>query len=371
MRKADLCLILTSSLLLLSLGLSFFVLPKKSFSEEENRALTLWTPPTVSELFDGTATARLSSFYTDQFPLRSFFTTAKAQTERLLGKQENNGVFFGKEGYLIPRADYTDLSVAEDNLSAISALLQGSSVPLSLLIAPRSVDVMSHCLPTFYSPDPSIFNLLADSDLPYTLPLDTLRSAAAEGEEVWYKTDHHWTTRGAYLAYAELAQALQITPFPLSYFQQETVSESFLGTSHAKIGGMDASPDSVILFRYAGDDRYAVTNGETGQTTHGLYAPDALEQRDHYRIFLGGNTARLSISLPDAVGRPRLLLIKDSFANSLVPFLALHFDLEVIDPRYHKEGLSKLTATESFDRILLVQGLDTLATDGSLGRWTK
>ena len=370
MRKADLYLILTSTLLILSFGISFFVLPKDTFSEAENRALTAWVSPTVHELLDGRAITRLSSYYSDHVPLRSNLTSLKAQTERLLGKRENNGVFFGRNGYLIPRDEYDDLSVGMENLAALSILSDAFSVPCTVLIAPRAMDVMNHCLPDFYSPDSQIFDFLNEGDLPLIFPLDTLREAAENGESVWYRTDHHWTTLGAYLAYAEIAPSLGITPYPLSYFRQETVSESFLGTSHAKIGGIDIKPDSVTLFRYEGDDAFTVRHGETGEITHGFYQWEALEKKDQYRVFLGGNTGRLSIFSSVGQDRPRLLLIKDSFANSLVPFLALHFDLELVDPRYDRTGFSYFPENKTFDKIFVIQGLDTLLTDRSLSRWT-
>ena len=366
MRKADLCLIAVSALLLFSLSISFFLLPQKSFSEEENRGLTTWKSPTAKELFDGRAAAHLSAVYADQFPLRTALTALKAQTERLLGKRENNGVFFGTNGGLIPRNEYASLAVAQKNLAAVSSFFSNADIPCSLLIAPRAMDVMIHSVPTVYSPDTEIFSLLSKLTLPYVLPLTALRSAATSGETVWYKTDHHWTSLGAYLAYTELMEFLGYAPHPLSYFTEQTVSQSFLGTSHAKIGGIATSPDTVTLFRYQGDEEYVIINRDSGQTVQGFYAWEALEKKDQYQIFLGGNFNRLSISLPDGQNRPRMLLIKDSFANALVPFLALHFDLELVDLRYYERSLTNLLANESFDCLLIVQGIDTLATDKSM-----
>ena len=368
MRKSDLTLILVATLLVLSLGISVLAFPQKRYSEVENRALTPLALPSATDFFDGSALTRLSAAYADQFPFRSTLTSLKAQMERLLGKQENNGVFFGKEGYLIARCEYEDLTVLQENLCAISALFRATDLPVSLLIAPRAMDVMSHCLPNSYEADPAPFELLSQSGIPYTLPIDLLRTEAREGLSVWYKTDHHWTTLGAYLAYTAIAESLGISPYPLSYFSQETVSEEFLGTTYSGIGAVKTEPDSVILFRYEGDEEYLVTRSDTGETLRGFYRFDALEKKDQYEIFLGGNFSRLSISLPHEQNRPRLLLIKDSFANSLVPFLALHFDLELVDPRYEKTGLLDLLRSRDLDRILVLQGLDTLATDRSLAR---
>ena len=145
------------------------------------------------------------------------------------------------------------------------------------------------------------------------------------------------------------------------------VSDRFFGTSHAKAGRLLQVPDTVELYRYEGDGGFsvAVQNGEEWQ---GFYRTDALKDRDHYGIFLGGNYASLSVTdLRSGGERPRLLLIKDSFANALAPFLAIHFDLTLLDPRYRDASLPEDLC--EFDRILLLFGADTLATDASLRRF--
>ena len=256
--------------------------------------------------------------------------------------------------------------MAQKNLDAVSALARAADLPCTLLIAPRSMDVMGSRLPSLYEPNDAVFDLLEESDISYTLPLDALRSAAEKGAYVWYRTDHHWTVHGAYLAYVSVAEALGITPYPLSFFQAATISEDFLGTSHSKVGMIPTPPDTVTLYRYEGDENFLLTDGETGEIRRGFYEWNALERKNQYEIFLGGNVSRLSVTAPGQENRPRLLLIKDSFACALTPFLALHFDLELIDPRYDKGSLPALLEEEHFDRILVVQGLYTLATDESL-----
>lgn len=360
---------LLSLLLLFALALGILVFPHNSFSETENRALQTWQAPTVRSLTNGEFFARLRDFYTDQLPLRTLWIRGKATVEHILGKQENNGILFGKNGYLIPKNEYADLSIAEKNLSSIAAFGAKADVPVTALLIPRSMDVMTEQLPALYDETHaqeilSLIEKYADSAI---FPLEELKNAAENGTQVWFKTDHHWTADGAYLAYLSLADALDYTPYPLSYFEKETVSQSFLGTSYSKAGGVASESDSIVLYRSDSDSQWILKKNDTGEAQNGFYDRSALEKKDQYQVFLGGNTAFLTIRDPNAT-KPRLLLIKDSFANALVPFLSLHFDLDLIDPRYYQESIDALMRADTYDHVLIEQGLDTLATDPSLGR---
>jgi hypothetical protein len=157
---------------------------------------------------------------------------------------------------------------------------------------------------------------------------------------------------------------LEYIPKEEEFFKKVKVSDSFYGSSHSKSGGMADFPDEVWLWRYEGDTDYEIRDLSTGESRSSLYDPSALSRKDHYEIFLGGNTAALTVSSPER-DRPRLLLIKDSFANALIPFLSLHFDLTVLDLRY---GVPSSLDPSDFQRILILQGADTLATDPSLTR---
>ena len=360
---------LVSLLLLFALALGIFVFPQKSFSDTENRSLQTWQTPSVRSLTNGEFFARLRDFYTDQLPLRTLWIRGKATVERALGKQENNGILFGKNGYLIPKNEYSDLSVAEKNLSAIAVFGAKTELPVTTLLVPRSIDVMTEQLPSLYDDTHAqeILSLMEKNADFSIFPLEELKNASESGTQVWFKTDHHWTADGAYLAYRSLSDALNYTPYPPSYFEKETVSDCFLGTSYSKAGGVASEADSIVLYRFEGDSQRILENPQTGETQNGFYDLSALDKKDHYQVFLGGNTARLTLRDPNDT-KPRLLLIKDSFANALVPFLALHFDIDLIDPRYYQGSINAEMLSETYDHILIEQGLDTLATDPSLWR---
>lgn len=364
----DLVLISLSSLFLAGFGIAIFLLPHAEFSETENRALATWHVPTVKDWFHGDFCNDLTNFYTDQFPLRTAFTALKANTEQCLGKQENNGVLLGKEGYLLPRVTQQDTAVLEQNLVACEewkAQAVAQQIPFALLVVPQSIDVNTTYYPCFYATDSPLLRSVSEKAPDCVFPLSALRAASASGTQVWYKTDHHWNTQGAYLAYRSLADSLGITPYPSEYFSAETVFQTFQGTSYAKAGGTGNTADSIVLYRFPNDTRFTVTNAETGEQSQGFYHWEALTKSNAYEVFLGGNFSRLQISDPTEE-KPHILVIKDSFANSLVPFLALHFDLTLIDARYSRESLS----LEDYDGIVIVQGLDTLASHTALAQYT-
>ena len=361
-RWGDLLLILLSAALSLFWGIVLFFLPKKSFSEVENRALTELSVPRLDSFLTGSFSEELSRFCRDQFPLRSELVRLSAYAELLLGKGERGGILFGKQGYLIPRREESDPLILSKNTESLSALALRSATPVSVLLVPRHEDVLTNLLPNGYQADRSA-SPMTDLDASILYPL-----AEWEGKaEYYYKTDHHWTTDGAYEAYRTLGERLGYVPWDPSDFQRITVSEEFLGSSHSNTGGVSFSADSLILYRYGDDERFLVRYEGEAEAQNGFYRLEWLEKKDKYSLFLGGNFSRLTVTDPTAEGKPRLLLIKDSFANALIPFLAIHFDLTVIDPRYRVEALEE--DLSEYDQILILQGIDTLEKDPSLSRF--
>lgn len=349
---------------LLIFGFGFLIFPQERFSEQENRALATWEMPSLSEILDGSFSERLGTVYRDQFPLRSGWISLKAYGEILLGKRENGGILWGEDGMLMARNTDYDRSVAERNLSAVRRFREEDPTrPVTAVWIPQSADVMTRYLPKDYPID-AASALYSDLEGEGVVPLRELTEAAERGTQVYYRTDHHLTTEGAYLVYCALGERLGYLPRSLDFFSRQTVSEHFLGSADSAIGGIAPRADTVELFRYEGDGRVRVFEHTTGEVRDGFYDFDALEQKDQYEVFLGGNFAHLSITSGAESEKPTLLLIKDSFANALIPFLAIHFDLEVLDLRY----LSDETEVADCDQTLILQGVHTLATDPSLAK---
>lgn len=362
-KRFDVALSITAGILIFTIGAGIWLLPFSDFSEEENRALATISLPRFSDVADGSFSNKLGDFFRDQLPLRLEFVRLRAYSELLLLKGESNGVLFCRDGYLLDRGEYEDLEKAQKNITKNAALveyLERMEIPTAVAYVPRGIDVMGSKLPTLYQGnEKEVLELLPAGDA-YTDLLAPLKSAADNGEYVWFKTDHHWTSHGAYIAYRSLSSALGYTPYEKEFFSLQEASEDFRGSIYSRAGCVTCSSDTLELYRYEGDDLYRVTvDGE--ERAKGLYFFDKLESKDKYAVFLGGNYAHLTVESTTDTARPRLIIIKDSYANSLVPFLALHFDIELIDPRYYISSAEYTQILKKADRVLILQGIDTIA----------
>ncbi len=394
-KQLDRITVVLFAVLLFGLGIAFWILPDKPRSEEENRPLQTFPTLTPEGWLDGTVSARLTDYYSDQFPLRSTWVSFRALGELALGRGESGGVLLGPDGQLAVRRFDTYLSRTERltdtdvyspphveaSLEAIVTLndtLTADGIPLCVLLAPRTIDVVAATLPypaTLSDRlDATIQEAFADTDVCSVELLSTFRDLHENGDYVYYRTDHHWTTYGAYTAYAAILRAwgMEEEILPPSAFTVRTVPD-FRGTTHARAGMFFVPPDTLELWEAAdGSDRsFTVRDGE-GNTViaSGFYSEAYLSQKDKYSVFLDGTHRLLTITDEAAAARgetrPRLLVARDSFANSMIPFLARHFDIVMVNLSGGMTDVSSLTKAHQCTRVLLVCNRENLITSDCL-----
>lgn len=334
------------------LALSFFPTPR--FSAAENRFLAELPPFSVSALADGSYTAALDTYATERFPARLTLRQARALCQLAEGKCEVGGVLLCRDGSLARRMTVNDRAFAQ-NLTAIQKIKVFSvtnALPLTVAIVPRRIDARTEVLPALYDTGE---NAAVWSQLQEALP-GAITFSHLTADAHWYRTDHHWTTTGAFDAYHTLAKQLGVTPCKQTDFSVETVSESFYGTSHAAAGIPLISPDGICLYRYENDEDFTVLLEGKQAPFEGFYDTGKLMTHDQYGVFFGGNYGTLEIT--GSADSETLLVIKDSFANPLLPFLARHYNILAVDPRYTTQPLSSFA--DRADRILLLCGMQTL-----------
>lgn len=340
--------------LLLCFALAVFF-PAPRFSERENRNLAGKPRFSLSALANGTWETEIDNYLTERFCLRTGCRALRAVTELTEGKREVSGIILGNDGCLLRRGNASPrtLAVNVSGVHRLSEIAAESGVPLAVAAVPRAVDVRTDVLPALYRPETELYQTLSKT-LPGALSLTELN----EGGD-FYATDHHLTTAGAYRAYLALCPLLEITPYTYEDFEVITVSTTFTGTSEAAAGIPGVRPDKMELYRFTGDTDFTVSKDGAPAAFTGFYDTEKLALRDQYAVFLGGNAGVTEVRQGKADPRPVLLLYRDSYGNALIPFLARHFRILAVDPRYTAAPLTSFL--DGADLALVFCGMQSLS----------
>ena len=369
----------------LILGLSLWCLaaPKQSFSENENRALATWPSYSFASLKDGSYMTGIQSYLSDHFPLRDQFMTLKTKFEMLSGKEEINSIYLAKDGYLIEayKEPTQNQKIITQFQKLQDAITTDAKEHVRLMLVPTAISTYNNKLPDG-APDKGVLRQIDTMNTLYTaLPsmqkVDAWRALqkAAEKEAseaastgLYYHTDHHWTTHGAYIGYQAYCQAAGLNPMPEKDFQQTVVTKDFHGTIYSKLHDSTVPGDSITLYENPAD-QLTVNYPDTGEVTDTLYNRDYLAQKDKYSMFLNNLHPLVEITNTAADSDRQLVLIKDSYANSMVPFLVHHYEkIYVLDTRYYRFGPSSfINEHPEVTDVLLLYNMNTIDTDLGIG----
>lgn len=343
------------------------IVPDREKSEQENKYLQQFPKFTFERLFNKDFTSEFETYTTDQFVGRDQWISLKAACEIALGKRENNGVSLCEDGTLIEGFDAPDNSVLDQNMSYVNQLVANTDAKVYFALIPEKSEIWSDMLPN-RTPNDSEAEFIeycyGKSDANNVDILSAMREHA--DEYIYYRTDHHWTSLGAYYGYSALGKAMDFTvPALASYTARRTVSDSFYGTTWSKSGFSWVGPDSMETF-VDPPEGLQITSYPNGSPVEGkLYDESFLSQKDKYSMFMGGNSPLHEI-VTDSDG-PSLLIIRDSYTDSLIPFLLKDFSrIDVIDPRYYRLSISDYIEQNSIDNVLVAYSVSTFATDTNL-----
>ncbi|WP_434797435.1 DHHW family protein [Terrisporobacter vanillatitrophus] len=344
----------------------------KTFSEIENRMLAGKPKFSVDRLLEGRFTSKFEDYEVDQFIGRDFFTNVKINMDKLLGKKESNGVFLGEDGYLIENFNKPNEEAVKENLQAINNFsARYKNIKQYMLISPTAVSILKNKLP-IDAPviDQEAYLQSYKDKLPQSVSfVDNYKTMHDHRNEyIYYKTDHHWTCLGAFYSYKELAKSMKLEETPDDYYTQQMVSNDFFGALSSKSGYNVKEGDKVNVYLPAKEDsqNVVVNYAEEQERTATLYSSEALEQKDNYEVFLKGNHPLVKIKT-DANNNKTLLIFKDSYANSFIPFLIKDFSkIIVVDPRYYYEDIDSLMQQENVNEVLYLYNANTFFNDTSL-----
>ena len=346
-KKEEVALLTFLCVLLLLGGITTVFFPAPQFSPRENRYLSTMPTLTRKALLSGEYAKAVDSYVAEHIRTRDAMRQVRTASELTLGKCVVNGVLICPDGRLIQLSE-ENKRTKKQNANAvekIKSLAAESGLPCSVCILPAQAS-LSRLLPSAYP--------VRQSDA------DSALLSLLDNPDYWYRTDHHMTMTGAFALYNYLSHALDYTPYGMDAFTPIAVSAHFFGTSDAKAGVPFTKPDTITLYRYEGDLDYTVSKESLSLNLEGFYDTQKLSTRDGYGVFLGGNHSLLEINKGGYDERPVLLVIKDSYANALLPLLAQHYRLIVADPRYGCPAVSTLLT--GADRVLVLCGEGTLSS---------
>lgn len=343
-----------------------FLVPKKQFSEQENRYLARIPEFSFDDLVSGKYAESLDTYINDHFIFRNFWLKLNSSVQLSTGKTENNGVYIGKDGYLFEKFEYTNAQ--EKNLQKAADVINNfalkTNIPTYFLLAPNSIYINKDKLPNnveIANQEKIIKNVysICNENVKTINVINTLEEN--KNLQLYYKTDHHMTSLGSYLLYTEFCKVANIQAIPLTEYKKEIVSSNFLGTFDSKAQVLNQEADKIAVYKNNINEN--VEGNYDGNIYNSLFNPEYLDKKDKYSYFLNGNNAKVVIKTK-IDNNKKLLVIKDSYAHILAQFLCQNYEeIHFIDPRYYNLPLSDYIKENNITETLFLYNISNLVND--------
>jgi len=364
--------------LLLSLSITNIAWPKKVFSNKENRYLQEFPELNKKTIISGEFSKDFETYTTDQFVGRDNWISLKTISDLAMLKKDNTRVYFGKEHYLFDVDKKLDEEQFKKNIKNINIFLEklgeyNENIKISSLLVPTKSGVLKDKLP-LYAPIVDEKHIIDHLKLSIKDNMEIIdlkdKMYGKKNEYIYYKTDHHWTSMGAFYAYEYYMTQNGEIPLGLGDFTITKVSEDFLGTSYRKANLYLGKADEIHSYKPKIETDYNITINNTIKSDS-FYDNSFLNKTDKYSFFFGGDKSLIEIET-GIKNNKNILIIKDSFANSFIPFLTNHYEnISIIDPRYYKTSILDYIEDNEIDQVLLLFNVQTFVQEKSFNVFGK
>ena len=354
------------------LAIWFVVNPKADYSSSEKRYLQQFPETSVDTVLSGEFSEKFETYFADHFPQRNMWVGLNSYYNLGIGLNGRNGVYNSADGYLI-NVPVNKENYVRKNIRVLAEFKEKiGDVPMTVMLAPSTGYIATDKLPLIHDSynDDTYFaetaKTLGESGVNFVDLRETFKQKYAEGVQLYYRTDHHWTTDGAYEGYVKLCEKLGVQPADKDSFAK-TAYGGFYGTTYSTSGYWLTKPDSITVYdnQENTDKNITVKISEDGKDNHygSMFFYNHIDEDDKYPVFLDGNHALTEIQNKNAKNGT-IVVIKDSFSHSLAPFLAENYSKVVlVDLRYYKQSVSDLIKKENPEQVVALYGIDNLATD--------
>ena len=387
MKKARLTIVIVFIAFLVLISGGSLLMKDRKFSPNENRYLVEPPKLSVDNILSGKFQDGLEDYLRDQICFRDEWITIKTGIQKACGDTDIGGAYVGKDGYDFEKITPEDVDdkLAARNMKAVKEYFEDASetidkARLSFLLVPTSGLIMQDKLPK----NARLFDQAsyidqvqsAVSDYNFIDARDVLSSHA--DQYIYYKTDHHWTSDGAYYAYEKWCEDTGHEAAPLDALEKTVESDKFRGSLYSKI--LDAGSAYDEIWTYGpkdgapfGSENCLVTMDEKDETDS-VYDRSKLKEKDKYAFFFGGNYGEVHVQnqAADEENKGRnVLVIKDSFANSFAPFLTQNYEnIYMIDLRYYNGDLKAYLQEHDITDVLVLYNISNFISDRNIYKLT-
>lgn len=354
--------------MMLGIGsIAHIVTPDRYYSESEKRTLARQPLFSTGKLFSGEYGKELEKYLADQFPRRDDWVTLKTFVQLGIGTRKVNGVYFSKDGYLISAFDEYNEKQFKKNVTVLDSFadkLDKMNIKLRILLVPTAAEILADKLPHF-APSISqekLVRYVADSGINAEELVDAVRVLSEhKGEYIYYKTDHHYTSLGAYYCYVAWKNSKDEQAEPITAWTSEILCDDFRGTNYSKVNFPFAAYDAITA--YYKQDRHIVEYNGGDYVTDSIYERKYLDGKDKYAVFLNSNQAATVVH---GNGDGRLLIIKDSYANTFAQFVVDEYEqTHIIDMRFYRKSISEYIEQNGITEVLILYNIPNFAEDMS------
>ncbi len=347
------------------------IVPDREKSVQENRMLATKPKFRLSSLISGDYDEKFEAYMDDQFVGRDMWRKLKVAVDRIGGSRLENGVYIGTNGQLLEQIEVADENHLAANIKAIKSFSESQSkIPVRMMLVPDAANVLNHSLPALAKPEDQtqMFSMVR-KDLGDSVEWIDVSTELNKHktEKIYYKTDHHWTTLGAFYAFQAAAPSLGIEGDLSGKYVSYAVSDSFNGMLASKSGVNLGEKEQIDIYVPTEEDTDLIVDYvDEGKRSTSLYDSSKLKEKDQYTVFLGGNSSLLDIRTV-STSTKRLLLVKDSFANSFIPFLTPYYrEIVVVDPRYYSGTINDLMDSYRISEVLFLYSGNTFFKDNNI-----
>lgn len=343
----------------------------KKVSNRENRSLQEKPKLSADSLMSGTFMDQYEDYVSDQFAGRNIWRSLNIMLEMAGGSREQNGVFLGKNHQLLEDIADIDEDAVNASLNSINAFADShQNISTYMMLIPDSAEVLKDRLPNFAVTNnqaelfDEIKNGLSDS----VTWIDTVSVMKQHSsEKIYYKTDHHWTSLGAYYVFNEVSSVLGLSVSDDNLYDVYPVTRDFNGALSSTSGFCAKEKEQIDIYIPVNNDVSVIVNYVDDQKkTATLYDIEKLDTKDKYGVFLGGNFSMIDIKT-SSDSEKTLLLVKDSFANCFIPFIAPYYkEIIVLDPRYYSGTVEEVLFTYHITDMLYLYRGNTFFEDNNI-----